>query len=216
MNTAKNVTGVGLQSEKGAGKLFYLFAWLGSLAAFLACEALIKEEICHSVRLPIDDVLPFSEGFVVFYVLWYFLIVGSLVWFFIFSERGFCNLLRYMTVCQLIAVVIFILFPNKQDLRPEALPRENVFSYIVGLIHSVDTNTNVCPSMHVCFSVALASVWGREASRRLTSFIYIILAALISLSTVMIKQHSVLDALFALPVCAVAEMAVYHRKTSKT
>jgi membrane-associated phospholipid phosphatase len=115
-----------------------------------------------------------------------------------------------MTVCQVAAIVIFLLFPNKQELRPEALPRENIFASLVGLIHSVDTNTNVCPSLHVCYSIALASVWHREAKTELTRMIYKILAVLISISTVMIKQHSVVDIFVALPVCAMAEAVTYY------
>jgi membrane-associated phospholipid phosphatase len=40
--------------------------------------------------------------------------------------------------------------------------------------------------------------------------IYKILAVLISISTVMIKQHSVVDIFAALPVCAIAEAVTYY------
>lgn len=200
----------GILSPHGRGKIKYLWAWLLSMGAFLLCEAFIDEADCIAVESPLDGLLPFSEGFVVFYVLWYFLILGSLIWFALFSGRGFGDFLKYMTVCQVAAIVIFLLFPNKQELRPEALPRENIFASITGLIHSVDTNTNVCPSLHVCYSVAMASVWHREAKGDLTRVIYKILAVLISISTVMIKQHSVVDIFVALPVCAIAEAVTYH------
>ncbi len=200
----------GLLSSEGIRGMKYLWAWLLSMGAFLLCEAFIDEADCYAVVSPLDGLLPFSEVFVIFYVLWYFLILGSLIWFAIFSGRGFGNFLKYMTVCQAVGVIIFILWPNKQELRPEVLPRENIFASLVGLIHSVDTNTNVCPSMHVCYSVALASVWHREAKSDLTRMIYKILAVLISISTVMIKQHSVVDVFVALPVCAISEAATYY------
>lgn len=200
----------GILSGGGKGFPKYLLAWLLSMGAFLLCEAFIDEAKCHVVESPLDSLLPFSEGFVIFYVLWYFLILGSLIWFAIFSGRGFGNFLKYMTVCQVIGVIIFILWPNKQELRPEVLPRENIFASIVEIIHSVDTNTNVCPSMHVCYSAALASVWHREAKADMTRMIYKILAVLISISTVMIKQHSVVDIFVALPVCAIAEAVTYY------
>ena len=211
---AQSIKTKGILSEGGAEGVKNLFLWLLSMVAFLLCEAFIDEADCYSVEIFLDSLLPFSEIFVVFYVLWYFLILGSLIWFAVFSCKGFFCFTRHMAICQIIAIIIFIIFPNKQELRPEVLPRENVFSLVVEIIHSVDTNTNVCPSLHVCYSVSLASVWHREARRKSTALIYKILAILISLSTVMIKQHSALDVLAALPVCAIADWMTY-KKVSK-
>ena len=207
---AQSIKTKGILSDGGAEGVKNLFLWLLSMVAFLLCEAFIDEADCYSVEIFLDSLLPFSEIFVVFYVLWYFLILGSLICFALFSGEGFGNFLKYMTVCQVVAIVIFLLFPNKQELRPEVLPRENIFASLVGLIHSVDTNTNVCPSLHVCYSIALASVWHREARWDTTRVIYKVLAVLVSISTVMIKQHSVVDIFVALPVCAIAEAVTYH------
>ena len=207
---AQSIKTKGILSDGGAEGVKNLFLWLLSMVAFLLCEAFIDEADCYSVEIFLDSLLPFSEIFVVFYVLWYFLILGSLIWFAVFSRRGFSDFTKHMAICQVIAIVIFIIFPNKQELRPEVMPRENVFSFIVEMIHSADTNTNVCPSLHVCYSVSLASVWRREARRDTTRVIYKVLAVLVSISTVMIKQHSVVDIFVALPVCAMAEAVTYH------
>ena len=210
----ENIKTKGILSEGGDDGIKCFCLWILSMVAFLLCEAFIDEADCHSVEIFLDSLLPFSEIFVVFYVLWYFLILGSLIRFAVFSCKGFSRFTKHMAICQIIAIIIFIIFPNKQELRPEVLPRENVFSLVVKMIHSVDTNTNVCPSLHVCYSVSLASVWHREARRKSTALIYKILAILISLSTVMIKQHSALDVLVALPVCAIADWMTY-KKVSK-
>lgn len=189
----------------------YLLAWLLSMVAFVLCELFIDEEQCHSVWIPLDDVFIFSEIFVIFYVLWYFLILGSLIWLFLYNSRGFGDLVKYMTVCQLVAVVIFMVFPNKQDLRPDVIQGDNILSRLVFIIHSVDTNTNVCPSLHVCYSFALVSVWIREGRHLSTKIMYVTFSILISLSTVMIKQHSVFDFLVAMPVCLFAELVTYYK-----
>ena len=204
-----NVRGRGIPSCNGSKNIRSLLVWLLSMGAFILCELFIDEAGCYSVWIPLDDLFPFSEIFVIFYVLWYFLILGSLAWFFIYSGEGFVSLLKYMTVCQLIAVVIFLVFPNKQDLRPEVILGSDILSRLVYTIHTVDTNTNVCPSLHVCYSFALVSVWQREGKHLSTKIMYVTLALLVSLSTVMIKQHSVLDFLVALPVCVITEMITY-------
>jgi membrane-associated phospholipid phosphatase len=117
-----------------------------------------------------------------------------------------------MTACQMIAIVIFILYPNKQMLRPEVMPRDNVFSRVVGAIHSVDTNTNVCPSLHVAYSFAMASVWAKERRTSLTfKWVMGVTCLMVCLSTVFIKQHSVVDIFVALVMCILIEIVIYRR-----
>ena len=41
------------------------------------------------------------------------------------------------------------LIPNGQDLRPAVMPRDNIFCDLVAYTYSLDTNTNVFPSVHV-------------------------------------------------------------------
>jgi membrane-associated phospholipid phosphatase len=197
---------------EGRRWLWYLSLLFLALGLFALCEVLISEEACHEMYLPLDDLIPFFEGFVVFYVLWYFMVVGSILWFALYSRESFRGLILFMAVCQISAVVIFLVYPNKQMLRPEVMPRDNVFARVVFAIHSVDTNTNVCPSMHVAWSVALASVWGKERGVRLIFKIFIgLLCLLVCLSTVFIKQHSVIDVFAALILCAAVEFLIYGR-----
>ena len=200
---------MGIFNREKIKYLWYLFAWFFAMGIFLLCEMFIPAEVCRAVHSPLDDLIPFSEVFVIFYVAWYFLIFASLLYFAFKSSESFREFLIFMTVCQVLAVVIFILFPNKQELRPEALPRDNVFARLVGLIHSVDTNTNVCPSLHVAYSFALASVWCKEKIPRGAKLIWIVLALLISSSTVFIKQHSIIDFFVALVVCIMAEAVTF-------
>lgn len=73
--------------------------------------------------------------------------------------------------------------------------RHNLFAEIVRLMQQVDTPTNVCPSIHVASSMAMdlalcRSVLGQKRWVRLVShgiFIAIVL------STLFLKQHSVID-----------------------
>ncbi len=202
----------GVFVREGRRYLLYLLPFLLSLFLFLLCEVLISEDVCHEMYSPLDDMIPFREGFVVFYVLWYFMVIGSIVWFGLYKKEGFRALLLFMTACQLIAVVVFLIYPNKQTLRPQIMPRENIFASLVGLIHSVDTNTNVCPSMHVAYSFAMASVWGKERGASVTfKCVMGVTCLMVCLSTVFIKQHSVIDIFVALVMCMLIEMVVYRR-----
>ena len=202
----------GVFVREGRRYLLYLLPFLLSLFLFLLCEVFISEDACHEMYSPLDDMIPFTEGFVVFYVLWYFMVIGSIVWFGLYKRECFRDLLIFMTACQLVAIVIFIIYPNKQTLRPEVMPRDNIFASLVGLIHSVDTNTNVCPSMHVAYSFAMASAWGKEADVP-PAFRWTMSVAclMVCLSTVFVKQHSVVDVFVALIICMLVEIIIYRR-----
>jgi hypothetical protein len=85
-------------------------------------------------------------------------------------------------------------------------PRENIFTYIINILYTADTNTNVCPSLHVAYSIGIASAWFKEKSASMGKKIFILLFAItICASTTFIKQHSIVDAFVALPMCVLAE-----------
>lgn len=189
-----------------------LFGWVAYFVLYFLTENLIPAEKCHPVHCFLDDIVPFCEVFVIPYVGWYLLIVASLLYFALYNIQNFKRLQTYIIITQAIAMVIYILYPSRQDLRPEVFPRENVFTGIIGLLYTFDTNTGVCPSLHVAYSIGIASTWLREpTASRLWKILAVILAILISLSTAFIKQHSVVDIFAALPVCLLAEWLVFFR-----
>ena len=120
--------------------------------------------------------------------------------------------MKFIIVTQIVAMAIYILFPNRQDLRPAEFPRENIFTWILGIIYAADTSTNVCPSLHVAYSIGIASTWLKEpsASKRckvlLTAFCF-----MVCISVAFVKQHSVVDIFAALPVRVLAEGIAYGK-----
>lgn len=187
--------------------LWLLLGWVGYFILFFLTENLIPVEKCTPVHCVLDDIIPFCEWFVIPYVGWYLLIVGSLLYFLLYNVTNFRRLQIFIMVTQVLAMVIYIAFPNRQDLRPEVLPRDNFLTDIVGLLYAVDTNTGVCPSLHCAYSIGIASVWLKEksASPGFKSVI-VLFAVTICLSTMFIKQHSAVDFFAALPVCLLAEV----------
>lgn len=193
-----------------------LWGWIGYFILYVLTENLIPAEICYPVHCWLDDVIPFCEWFIIPYVLWYLLIVGSLLYFLLYNVENFKNLQKYIIITQVVAMAVYILFPNRQDLRPEVFPRDNLLTRLVGLIYSLDTNTGVCPSLHVAYSIGIASTWIREKSMSKTGKVLITaFAGLICISVAFVKQHSVVDILAAIPVCLLAEWLVFHRHKKK-
>lgn len=187
-----------------------LIGWIGYFALYFITENFIPASKCYIVHSPLDDMIPFCEWFVIPYVFWYFLIVGVLLYFALYNPDNFKRLMIFIIVTQVIAMAIYIIFPNRQDLRPEVLPRDNILSDIVGLLYRFDTDTNVCPSLHVAYSLGIASAWLKEKSVTWRSKTFVVtVVILVCMSIVFIKQHSIVDAFVALPMCLLAEVIAF-------
>lgn len=176
------------------------------LISFFAVELLVPEQADYWVSYcPMDDWIPFCEYFIVPYYLWYpFLISVGL--YLLWKDVPTYKLYMYCIIIGFsLCVLICILFPNGQDLRPESFPRENLFTALVSNIYQVDTNTNVIPSVHavgaifaaigICSTKTVKKPWIKAAA--------VGLAVLICMATCFVKQHSVLDVFAAMGLSAV-------------
>ena len=196
--------------------LLLMLGWLVYGLLYLLTENLIPVEKCHVVYSPLDDKIPFCEWFVLPYVGWYVLIVISLGYFALYNVENFKCLQTYIMITQGIAMIIYILWPSVQLLRPDPYPRDNILVDLVRLIQSVDTPTGVCPSLHVGYSLGIASTWLKEkqASKK-TKVLVCVFVFFVCISVAFVKQHSVVDIWAAIPRCAVAELLVFRQYYKK-
>ena len=160
----------------------------------------------------LDDVIPFREGFVVLYVGWFVLVAGSLAYTFFYDVESFKRLQIFLMITQALAMLCYIVYPSVQDLRPAVFPRQNFFTWILGIIYAFDTPTGVCPSLHVAYSLGILSVALKD--RDLNPWLKAALGVfvlMVCMAVCFVKQHSSIDVVAALPVCLIAELAVYGR-----
>ena len=191
--------------------LLYLLGWVGYFSLYFLTENLIPVEKCYPMHCFVDDLIPFHEAFVIPYTSWYLLIVISLLFFMLYDVDSFKKLQTYIIITQVVAMFFYIILPTRQDLRPEVFPRENFLTSVVAFLYSFDTPTGVCPSLHVAYSLGIASVWlkSKDASL-LWKIIVVIWIVIICLSTAFVKQHSFVDILAALPLGVLAEILTFH------
>ena len=168
-----------------------------------------------ATQIPLDDLIPFCEWFAIPYYLWYPLLVGVGVVLFFRDSLAFRRYMVFLAATFFISVAIWFLIPNGQDLRPPALPRNNLLTRLMAGIYAIDTHTNVFPSVHVVGSVGAAlAAWDCAAIRDRKWLVWgiTVLAALICLSVVFVKQHGILDLLGGLVLSAVVGVLFYHKK----
>lgn len=193
-----------------------LFGWVVYFVFYFLTENLIPAESCHLMHSALDDKIPFNEFFLIPYCFWYFLIVISLGYFALYNVENFRNLQIYIMITQAVAMTVYMLYPSVQDLRPTEFARHNFFTWLASIIYTFDTPTGVCPSLHVAYSLGIGSCWLKEQSAsKLWKAFVVFSVVLISISTAVVKQHSVIDILAALPLGLLAEALVFGKYWKK-
>ena len=160
----------------------------------------------------LDKMIPFCEYFVIPYFAW-FIMVPIVCFYLLFTKEAEYRRMSYMLVFGMsVFIVISILMPTKLYLRPYVLPRDNIFCSMVSYLYHIDTSTNVFPSIHV-YNTCVAM----QAVRRSHTKLFLkpgfrlgidITSVLILLSTVFIKQHSLIDVLGGLILFVIADKLV--------
>lgn len=162
------------------------------------------------ISSPLDGLIPFNEWFIIPYFLWFPYFLGALA-FFLFRDRElFLKLTFVMFTGMTVCLAIYAIWPNGLHLRPDSIP-DNLPGKIVGLMHRLDTPTNVCPSIHVASTVAVHWIVCRYRGFRhpvLMKSLSLLAAVSICLSTVFLKQHSVVDVFWGLVLTAALILAV--------
>ena len=203
-------------NEPEYAHLKLLLGWVVYFCLYFITENLIPPERCHVVHCALDDLVPFNEYFVIFYVSWYALIVLSLLIFLLYDIQSFRDLSTFIIITQLVAMAVYILWPNRQDLRPGSFEHQNFCTWVLGLLYAFDTPTGVCPSLHVAYSLGIGSVWlKKKDASPLWKAVLVVWIALICVSVAFVKQHSVLDADAAIPLCLLGEALIYWFKVLK-
>lgn len=196
--------------------LFYLLFWpiWGLLFSWLEGRDEIEY---HVVECELDGLIPFCEFFVIPYLFWFMFLAGMLVYGLLFDVETFRKMSQFIIVTYMATAVIYVVWPSQQLLRPESFARDNVFTRFMAHFYAFDTNTNVCPSLHVIGSMAaLFAGWNsRYFCKWPWRISFIVITILICLSTVFLKQHSALDIFPALVISFAAYYLVY-KKMKKT
>ena len=197
--------------------LWLFLFWPTYILRYFLMENLNPATVYHPIWCPLDDEIPFQEGFFLFYIMWYGFIVGMHLYTALYDVEAFKKYSKFLVISMSISTVIFLVYPSCQNLRPAEFPRDNILTDLVGLIYSVDTSTNVFPSEHAIGSLAVLAAAINCKSLRSPGKLTVIafLAVMISVSTVFMKQHSILDVAAAIPICAIAYWICYGRRETK-
>ncbi|MDO4620333.1 MAG: phosphatase PAP2 family protein [Lachnospiraceae bacterium] len=164
------------------------------------------------VSFALDQHIPLVEAFVVPYLSWFLFIMIGIFYTYFMDRDAFDEMSTILMIGMTAFLVISTFFPNQQGLRPTELTSDGLFADALRRIWSVDTPTNVFPSIHVFNSAAVeyGLLKAHAGTKRNPVFQILTMTwtILIILSTVLIRQHSVLDMISALALIAVSWVLV--------
>ncbi|MEG0468732.1 MAG: phosphatase PAP2 family protein [Longicatena sp.] len=189
--------------------------WIFYLIYFFLLERIVVAK--YILYSPIDAHIPFLEIFIIPYALWFPLLAVSQGYYMLKDRKEFQNLCFFMFTGMSICLLIYTILPNGLDLRVDHYP-DNVFANIVSMLQGFDSPTNVCPSIHVSTTLAIhLSVLRYKNFKHplLLKGSTSILSILIILSTMFLKQHSIIDVVAGILLTLVLYPITYHTNWKK-
>lgn len=190
--------------------------WIVYTVLFLTAEQ--RDEETNLIYIPLDDLIPFCEYFIVPYFMWFGLIAVVVGYFAFFAQKDdeYNKLMMNLCLGMVVFIAICYIYPNGLNLRPK-LTGENIFEEMVIFLYKIDTPTNVLQSLHVyntvCCLIAVLKNKFLSSKKAVVVSIWI-LSVLIILATMFLKQHSVVDVVTALALNAIFYRIIYKEKTA--
>ena len=127
------------------------------------------------------------------------------------DNKEFIQFALSLIIGMSLSLTICMIYPNGLTLRPDYIP-DNFCGKIINALYTIDTSTNVFPSIHVYNSLAVnfallrcKALKGHTVTKTLSS----ILCILICLATMFLKQHSVTDVIAAVTMACIIYPFVY-------
>ncbi|MCR5594236.1 MAG: phosphatase PAP2 family protein [Lachnospiraceae bacterium] len=195
--------------------LIYLpvyFIWFGMI------ELLPYRDFLRT-DMGIDRSIPFIRQFIVPYFLWFLFVPGVGIYL-LFKDKEEFKIFQILLIAGMtLFLVINTLMPTGINLRPHTVPGNDIFSVLVRFLYSIDTSTDVLPSIHVYNTIVACSCIfeskDKFAKSRPCRIAVIVITVLIILSTVFLKQHSVLDVVFGIAMYPFWDIIIRKYKSRK-
>lgn len=197
--------------------IFMLLYGIFYIITFLLLES--REVEINIISSKLDSVIPFCEYFVIPYFMWFLYMGFTMIYFILFCEENQESKRFIYSFCSGMTLFLFVsyVYPNGHDLRPE-LVGDSIWITIMRFLHSIDTPTNILPSMHVFVTVACTIALLREKKLCKYKGFKIgvwLCCVLITLSTLFLKQHSIVDVVLALLLNIVCYICFYKFMQNK-
>ncbi len=184
--------------------LYMLFIFL-----FMYVGAYNEGREFYNLAIPIDYKIPFNPHFVWTYILYY--IIALMPVMVVEDIHEFRRMVGAYLMMYFMGFLTFILFPVKM-IRPELIG-DGYSMWLLKKIYNADNGYNCFPSMHVA-NAFLASFFSFRFNRNYGIIVYL-MAFLITISTLFIKQHYIIDLVAGILLAYFVYKFSYFKLSSK-
>jgi len=145
----------------------------------------------------IDKYIPFNEYFIIPYLLWFPYMFYFVLKLYFKDRDSYYEASAMLQIGMTIFLIISVIYPNGLRIRPNLFIENNIFVSLCKLVYTIDSPTNVFPSIHVYNSLVMILVYkDSNSSKKEIKFVKF-MGILIILSTLFVKQHSIYDVIGA-------------------
>ena len=146
-----------------------------------------------NIKIPFDDKIPMVKELILVYHTFSLMFVLTGFLLLIDKKDDYMKYVISLFVAQILAYIIYVKFQTYIERYDTSLLGDDIFSNLIRLTYQVDNSYSGAPSLHVCV-MTLASIYFAKSNYTLkTKIFYISYLILIALTTVLVKQHVVLD-----------------------
>lgn len=160
----------------------------------------------HELLTELDSYIPFMPEFVwIYHSL--IPVIGGTLFLLVNQRRNFFNTFWACLAATFVIHLIYVVMPSFYP-RPDLIP-QNLSEQLLALTYEIDNGSNTFPSGHVCYSwILFLGVRYSEDAKKVFGLrlLYLLWAIGVTLSTLTLKVHYVVDILGGL---ALAFMVFY-------
>ena len=91
------------------------------------------------IHMRVDDAIPFCEIFVIPYFLWFAYVSIVVLYLFFKDKQGYIRTCTFLFTGMTVFLLVSTLWPNGHHLRPNIMPRDNIFAAMVAHLYRMDT-----------------------------------------------------------------------------
>tara|TARA_R110000824_G_scaffold142824_2_gene310112 strand:+ start:1590 stop:2222 length:633 start_codon:yes stop_codon:yes gene_type:complete len=183
------------------------FLMVFALGTYFLIQNIVSHQ--HQLLTELDSIIPFLPDFIwIYHSL--IPVIGISLFLLVNNRRNFFNTFWACLFATLVIHLIYILMPSFYP-RPDLIPQD-ISEHLVALTYEIDNGSNTFPSGHVCYSWILClGIMHSKDAKKVTGlrWLYLLWALGVTLSTLALKVHYVVDVLGGL---SLAFMAFYPLK----
>ena len=183
-------------SVQAKTKVVFLFTLLPYMIIYFAIQSCVSTGNSYDLLTNLDQAIPFNSHFVWVYHTFLPVIVATLI-FMIKKKELFLSAIGSLLMATMILSFFYIFFPSFYP-RDAFVDNSTLSGFLVELTRKIDGAQNTFPSTHVTFSWLMVFFIGLSSCAKKNKWIYFayfLWASLISISTLTIKQHYIIDVL---------------------